>query len=56
MITAAEVRTASRRFCRAVDGLGPLQRPDSVHLVTPAGTLQGDHALDIFEAIQRRRA
>ncbi|MFA5407712.1 MAG: hypothetical protein WC343_02960 [Bacilli bacterium] len=37
------------------DNLGPLQRPDSVHLVTPAGTLQGDHALEIFEAIQRRR-
>jgi len=26
MITAAEVRTASRRFCRAVDGLGPIPR------------------------------
>lgn len=24
MITAAEVRAASRQFCKAVDGLGPI--------------------------------
>ena len=56
MITAVEVRDASQAFCQAVDDLGPLQRPDSVLLVTPAGTLQGDQALEIFEAIQRRRS
>lgn len=57
MITEAEVRTASRAFCKAVSDLGPWTRPgdlSSVRLVTPAGILS-PHALEMFEAIQRGR-
>lgn len=58
MITEAEVRTASRRFCRAVADLGPCSYPgdlSSVRLTTPAGVLSGPHALEIFEAVHRGR-
>lgn len=58
MISEAEVRTASRAFCKAVSDLGPWTRPgdlSSVRLVTPAGILSGPHALEMFETIQRGR-
>ncbi len=58
-ITPAEVRASSRAFCQAVSDLGPWTHPgdlSSVRLTTPAGTLSGPHALEVFEAIQRGRA
>jgi hypothetical protein len=48
MITATEVPAPAL----SRQGRGDLS---SVRLTTPAGTLRGDHALEIFEAIQRRR-
>lgn len=48
MITAAKVPAPAL----SRQGRGDLS---SVRLTTPAGTLRGAYALDVFEAIQRRR-